>query len=63
MLAWFPTELERRVRVTKELAEAAKAKGEPPPKLADPAALRAGPTREREEELLAAYHANPKASS
>jgi 2'-hydroxyisoflavone reductase len=58
LLAWFPTELERRARVTRELTEAAKAKGEPPPKLADPTALRAGPKREREAELLAAFHAN-----
>lgn len=58
LLAWFPTELERRARVTRELTEAAKAKGEEPPKLGDPSALRAGPTREREAELLAAFHAN-----
>jgi 2'-hydroxyisoflavone reductase len=59
LLEWFPTELERRERVTHELVEAAKAKGEPPPKMADPTALRAGPTREREAELLAAYRKNP----
>jgi 2'-hydroxyisoflavone reductase len=58
LLAWFPGELERRARVTRELTEAAKAKGEPPPKLADPTALRAGPPRARETELLAAFHAN-----
>ncbi|HEY5922248.1 MAG TPA: NAD-dependent epimerase/dehydratase family protein [Kofleriaceae bacterium] len=58
LLAWLPTELERRAKVTRELAEKAKAKGDPPPKLADPTVLRAGPTRAREAELLAAYHAN-----
>jgi 2'-hydroxyisoflavone reductase len=57
LLAWFPGELERRARVTRELVEAAKAKGEPPPKMADPTLLRAGPKREREAELLAAFHA------
>jgi 2'-hydroxyisoflavone reductase len=57
LLAWFPTELERRARVTRELTEAAKAKGEPPPKMADPTVLRAGPPRAREAELLAAFHA------
>jgi 2'-hydroxyisoflavone reductase len=57
LLRWFPEELERRARVTRELVEAAQAKGAPAPKLGDPAALRAGPTRERERELLAAFHA------
>ncbi|NVB77927.1 MAG: NAD-dependent epimerase/dehydratase family protein [Kofleriaceae bacterium] len=56
LLAWFPTELERRVRVTRELVEGAKARGDEPPKMADPTVLRAGPTREREAELLAAFH-------
>ncbi|MGE0872435.1 MAG: NAD-dependent epimerase/dehydratase family protein [Kofleriaceae bacterium] len=58
ILDWYPGEVERRVRVTRELVEAAKAKGEPPPKTPpDPGALRAGPTREREQELLAKWHA------
>lgn len=55
ILDWFPGELERRVRVTAELTEAAKAKGTPPP-AGDPSALRAGPTAAREAELLAAWH-------
>jgi 2'-hydroxyisoflavone reductase len=55
LLVWFPTELERRAKVTRELVEAAKAKGEAPPKMADPAALRAGPSRALETELLAAF--------
>lgn len=58
ILAWYPGEVERRVRVTRELVEAAKAKGLPPPATpADPAALRAGPTSAREQELLAAWAA------
>ena len=56
-LAWFPSEVERRVRVTKELQEAAAAKGAEPPKLPDPTKLKAGPTLEREAELLARWKA------
>ncbi|MGE0549250.1 MAG: NAD-dependent epimerase/dehydratase family protein [Kofleriaceae bacterium] len=58
ILDWYPREVERRVRVTRELVEQAKAKGAPPPKTPpDPGALRAGPTRERELELLAKWKA------
>jgi 2'-hydroxyisoflavone reductase len=56
-LAWFPGEVERRVRVTKELQDAAKAKGVEPPKLADPTKLKAGPSPAREAELLAKWKA------
>ncbi len=56
-LAWFPGEVERRVKVTKELQDAAKAKGDEPPKLPDPTKLKAGPTPEREAELLAKWKA------
>jgi 2'-hydroxyisoflavone reductase len=56
-LAWYPTEIERRVRVSRELAEAAKAKGDTPPQTGDPNALRAGPPPEREAELLAKWKA------
>jgi 2'-hydroxyisoflavone reductase len=56
ILAWYPGEVERRVRVTNELAEKAKAEGKPGPK-GDPSALRAGPTPEREQELLAKWRA------
>lgn len=56
LLAWYPQEVERRVRVTKELEAAAKAKGTAPPP-GDPSALRAGPSAERERELLAAWKA------
>ena len=56
-LAWFPGEVERRVKVTKELQDAARAKGAEPPKLPDPTKLKAGPTPEREAELLAKWKA------
>lgn len=59
LLEWYPKEVERRVRVTAELAEAAKAKGKEPPK-GDPSALRAGPPRERELELIAKFKATKK---
>ncbi len=60
LLAWFPGEIERRVTVTKQLAEAAKAKGQPPPP--DPTQLRAGLPPAREKELLAMWKkaARPK---
>ena len=55
LLEWFPSELERRVKVTRELAETNKAKGLPPPP--DPTVLRAGVPAAREQELLAAWKA------
>jgi 2'-hydroxyisoflavone reductase len=58
LLAWYPGEIERRVRVTRELQEAAKAKGLAPKSMPDPTALRAGPSREREQELLAKWRAS-----
>ena len=60
ILEWYPGEVERRVRVTRELAESAKTKGTPPPPPGDPAALRAGPPPEREKELLTKWRANPR---
>jgi 2'-hydroxyisoflavone reductase len=59
LLAWLPGEIEERVRVTRELTEAAKAKGQPR-ELPDPRVLRAGPKPDRERELLAAYRARPR---
>ena len=59
LLAWYPGEVERRVRVTRELVQAAKAKGAPPP-AGDPSALRAGPTRDKEQEMLAKWKASGK---
>jgi 2'-hydroxyisoflavone reductase len=58
ILDWYPGEVERRVRVTRELQEAAKAKGQPLPGGPDPNELRAGPKREREQELLAKWRAS-----
>jgi len=57
-LAWYPVEIERRVRVTRELAEEAKAKGTQPAQMADPTVLRAGPSPQREAELLAKWKAD-----
>jgi 2'-hydroxyisoflavone reductase len=59
LLDWFPGEIERRVAVTKQLTEAAKGKGQPPPP--DPTALRAGPPPAREKELLAKWKKAPRA--
>jgi 2'-hydroxyisoflavone reductase len=58
LLAWYPGEVERRVRVTRELAEIAKAKGAPPPP--DPTVLRAGPNAQKEAALLAKWKAIPR---
>lgn len=55
ILDWFPGELERRVRVTAELAATNQAEGLPPPP--DPTVVRAGPPPAREAELLAAWKA------
>ncbi len=56
-LEWFPKELERRRRVTKELIAEAQKEGKPAPQLGDPDKLRAGPSREDEAKLLAALKA------
>jgi 2'-hydroxyisoflavone reductase len=61
-LAWYPGEIERRVRVTRELAAAAAAKGQPAPK-GDPSALRAGPSRDDEQKLLAKFKGEPVRST
>lgn len=55
-LAWFPSEVERRVRVTKQLqGEDAAKPEEERRKLSDPTALKAGPKPEREAEFLAKW--------
>ncbi len=59
LLAWYPDEIERRTKVKQELEDDARAKGAPVPSIPDPAALRAGPSAEREAELLAAWKASP----
>jgi 2'-hydroxyisoflavone reductase len=58
--AWFPGEIERRVRVTRELEAKAKAKGDDKP-LPDPTKLRAGPDAAREAELLEKWRAEKHA--
>jgi len=65
ILAWYPAEIERRVRVARELAEArakanAGAVAAPPASTPDPSALRAGPPAEQERQLLAAWRAAGK---
>jgi 2'-hydroxyisoflavone reductase len=57
ILDWWPTEIERRTNVAKQLTEEAAAKGAPPPKLPPPDKLKTTPTPEREAELLALWHA------
>ncbi len=57
ILAWWPTEVERRRRVGAQMVEDAKAKGQPVPQLPDPALLRTGLTPEKEAELIAAFAA------
>ena len=54
-LAWWPAEVERRKRVTKDLIEQAAKDGKPAPQLPDPEKLRAGLSPEQETELLTAY--------
>lgn len=59
-LAWWPTEVARRVRVTAEMMEQARKDGAPAPRMADPPnpeKLRAGISPEREAAVLKAWHA------
>lgn len=58
--AWLPGDLERRARVTQQMIADAKAKGQEPPRMADPKVLRAGPTAERERELLEKWKRDSK---
>jgi 2'-hydroxyisoflavone reductase len=57
LVEWWPGELERRIRVTRELEAKAKAEGKPPKVGGDPTQLRAGPKPEREQELLSKFRA------
>ncbi len=54
-LAWWPKEVARRERVTKELIEQAEKDGKERPKLADPTKVRAGISPEREAEVVKAW--------
>jgi 2'-hydroxyisoflavone reductase len=60
ILAWWPKELARRERVTKEMIEEASKAGKPAPKVGDPKALRAGISPEREAEVLKAWREKQK---
>ena len=60
-LEWFPKELERRVRVSAQLIEEAKAKGEAAPNFGTPDKIRTGISPELEKKVLEAWHANAKA--
>jgi 2'-hydroxyisoflavone reductase len=51
-LAWYPSEVERRKRVTAQVIADAKAAGKPEPKLPDPSVLKAGPKPESERAVL-----------
>jgi len=55
LLQWWPGEIERRVRVTKEMQDAARARGENPPPGPDPSRLRTGMPREDEARLIAKW--------
>jgi 2'-hydroxyisoflavone reductase len=55
LLDWYPSEVERRVRVTNEMAAA---KGQPVK--GDPSALRAGPAADKEQEMLAKWKARAR---
>jgi 2'-hydroxyisoflavone reductase len=59
-LEWFPRELERRVRVSAELVEQAKAKGEPVPNVGEPSKIRGGIPPELEKQVLEAWHKHEK---
>jgi 2'-hydroxyisoflavone reductase len=54
-LEWFPKEIERRVRVTAEIVDEAKAKGEPAPDVGQPGKIRAGIPPELERRVLEAW--------
>ena len=58
LLAWWPEETKKRVEITAKQIEMLKAKGKEPPKGPPPDQLRAGPSMEREAELLAKWRAS-----
>ncbi len=59
-LEWWPKELERRIRVTREAKEKAAAEGKDAPALPDPELLRAGVTAAKEREVLTAWAGRAK---
>ena len=59
-LAWWPREVERRIRATNEAKSKAERDKKPIPKMADPEKLRAGFDAGKEAEALAAWMARAK---
>jgi 2'-hydroxyisoflavone reductase len=55
ILAWWPKEVERRIRVTEQMKQDARNAGQPEPQMADPKALRGGLSAERENLVLEAW--------
>lgn len=60
LLRWWPGEIERRVRVTKEMQDKAIADGKPLPPGPDPSKVRTGPTPEAEAEMLGRWKESKK---
>jgi 2'-hydroxyisoflavone reductase len=57
ILAWWPKEIERRVRVTEQMKQDAEKSNKPlPPNMADPKKIRAGIDPEKEALVLRAWH-------
>ncbi|MBC7835711.1 MAG: NAD-dependent epimerase/dehydratase family protein [Phycisphaerales bacterium] len=61
LVAWWPKEVERRQRVTKEMMEKAEKEGAPKPNMPEPSKLRAGIDPEREASLIKAWTERDKA--
>ncbi|MDX2130719.1 MAG: NAD-dependent epimerase/dehydratase family protein [Planctomycetota bacterium] len=60
ILGWWPGEIERRTRVTKEMRDAAIAEGKEPPKMSDPTRLRTALPEGREAAVIAAWREKTK---
>ncbi|CAG0963216.1 2'-hydroxyisoflavone reductase [Phycisphaerales bacterium] len=57
ILRWWPGEIGRRTRVTKEMQDKAEADGKPAPQMPDPSRVKTGPTPQREAEVIAKVRA------
>jgi 2'-hydroxyisoflavone reductase len=60
LLTWWPAELERRAKVTKDMKDQAERGGKPIPQLGDPTQLRAGPPKATTDDLLKKWHEEQK---
>jgi 2'-hydroxyisoflavone reductase len=61
ILQWWPSEVERRVRVTKEMKEKAAKEGKPEPKMPDPTLFKPGiPVRAVNDDTLKKWHEEQK---